>query len=80
MKNEPDLTALTVEELNAKLKTTKTVAGLLLGIIIVQFVIGVYLTIRQGFNIFIVIPITFLPIVVLNFAGIKKLKEEIAKR
>lgn len=80
MKNQPDLTLLTDEALNNKLKTTKLVAGMLLGIIIVQFIIGIYLTVKQGFNVFIVIPITFLPICIINFSSIKKMNEEIARR
>lgn len=80
MKKEPELTSLTIAELEKRAKTTKTATGLLLGILIVQFVIGTYLTIKQGFNVFIIIPIAFLPLVMVNFANLKKIKEEIAKR
>lgn len=80
MKNQPELSTLTIEELHKKAKMAKVATGTLLGIIIVQFIIGIYLTIRQGFSIFTVIPITFLPIVIINFTSIKKIKEEIARR
>jgi hypothetical protein len=80
MKKEPELSTLTIAELEKRAKTTKFATGLLLGILIVQFVIGAYLTIKQGFTVFIIIPIAFLPLVVVNFANLKKIKEEIAKR
>jgi hypothetical protein len=80
MKNQPDLSTLTVEELEKRAKTTKTSTGLLLGIIIVQFILGIFLTFKQGFNVFTVIPLAFLPIVFVNYTSLKKIKEEIANR
>ena len=79
-KTEEDLTKLSIEELTKKLKTTKVTTGALAGVISVQFVVGIFLTIKQGFNMFIVLPFAFLPILIINFTSIKKLKEEIAKR
>lgn len=80
MRNQPDLTTLTLEELEKRAKTTKTATGMLLGIIIVQFVIGIYLTFKQGFNVFTVIPMAFLPMVFVNYASLKKIKAEIESR
>jgi hypothetical protein len=80
MKKEPELSSLSLEDLNKRAKTTKTATGLLLGIIIIQFVVGTFLTVKQGFNVFIVIPLAFLPMVFVNYANLKKINEEIAKR
>ena len=80
MKKEPELSSLTLEELNKRAKTTKFATGLLLGVIILQFIIGLYLTFKQGFNVFTVIPMAFLPMVFVNYANLKKINEEIAKR
>lgn len=80
MKNQTDLTSLTLEELQKRVKIAKTATGLLAGIVFVQFAVGLYLTVKQGFNVFTVIPICFLPLVIVNSAQIKKLNEEIAKR
>ncbi len=80
MRKEPELSTLSIEDLNKRAKTTKTATGLLLGIIILQFAIGTYLTIKQGFNAFTIIPLAFLPMVIVNYANLKKIKEEIAKR
>lgn len=81
MKNqETDLSSLSTEELNKKAKTVKTVMGLLAGVLLVEFAVGLYLTIKQGFSIFMVIPIAFLPILIINYQNIKKINEEIARR
>ena len=81
MKKEPiELSALSTEELAKKAKTTKMVTGLLAGALLIEFAAGLYLTIKDGFSIFIVIPIAFLPILLINYQNIKKLNEEIARR
>lgn len=80
MKNQLDLTTLTKEELEKRAKSTKFVTSILLGSIIIQFAAGVYLTILKGFNVFLIIPVAFLPLIILNFNNLKKIKEEIAKR
>jgi len=80
MRKEPELSTLTVEQLTKRAKTTKLATGLLLGIIILQLAIGAYLTFDKGFNVFTVIPLAFLPMVIVNYANLKKINEEIAKR
>ncbi len=80
MKNQPDLSTLNSEELNKRAKTTKTAAGLLLGIILIQLIAGIFLTIKQGFSVFIIIPFAFLPLMIINLINVKKINEEIAKR
>jgi hypothetical protein len=80
MKNQPDITTLTIEELKKRAKTTQTVNGVLLGMLVIQFASGIYLTFKQGFNVFIVLPIAFLPLVILNYTNLKKIREEIAKK
>lgn len=80
MKNNTDLSQLSLEELHKRAKTSRFATGLLLGVIILQFCIGIYLTIKQGFNVFTIIPMAFLPMVMINYAGLKKINEEITKR
>jgi hypothetical protein len=79
-KTDVDLSALSTEELTKRAKTTKAVTISLAVIILIQFAVGTYLTIQKGFGIFTIIPITFLPMLIINFGNIKKMKEEIAKR
>jgi 1,4-dihydroxy-2-naphthoate octaprenyltransferase len=80
MKKDENLSILSIEELNKKAKTAKLVTGLLAGMLIVQFAVGIYMTTLQGFNVFIVIPLAFLPILILNYTNIRKINEEIASR
>lgn len=80
MKNQPELSTLTTEDLEKRAKATKTAAILLAVIIGIQFLVGLFLTVKQGFNVFIVIPFAFLPLMIINFTNVKKIKEEIAKR
>lgn len=79
MKNE-DFSKLSLEELKKKEKSTRFSAGLLGGIIFVQFLIGIFLTVTNGFSVFTVMPIAFLPILVISFSSLKKIKAEIATR
>lgn len=80
MKNQPDLSTLSVTELQKRVKTTKTATGLLLGLLFIQFAAGIFLSMKQGFNVFLVVPFAFLPLVIVNFNNVKKIKTEIAKR
>ena len=80
MKDQSDLSTLTLTELNKRAKSTKMASGLLIGIIIVQFITGIFLTLKQGFSVFILIPVAFLPMVAVNYFNLKKINEEIAKR
>lgn len=75
-----NLSNLSLEELNKRAKTSKFFTGLLGGILLVQFAVGIYLVTKQGFNVFIVIPVAFLPIFMVNMMGLKKINEEIARR
>lgn len=79
-KPDDNLSALSLEELTKRAKTTKTVTWTLAGIIFIQLLTGIYLTIQQGFNVFIIIPMAFIPLLIANFTSIKKIKEEIARR
>jgi hypothetical protein len=78
--NYNNLSALSLEELNKKAKTAKTVTGLLGGLLFIQFAVGIYLTTQQGFNVFMIVPMAFLPILIVNFTNIKKINDEIARR
>ena len=80
MRKEPELSTLSTEQLEKRAKTTKLATGFLLGVLLVQFGVGIYLTIEQGFNAFVIIPVAFLPLIILNYNHLKKIKEEIARR
>lgn len=80
MKNQPDLSELTNEELNKRAKTAKVVTGMLSGIVLIQFAAGIYLTVQKGFNVFTIIPVAFLPLLAVNYYNVKKINDEVARR
>jgi hypothetical protein len=79
MKEKP-LTELTTEELKTKESQLKKVA-IVMGVFIALMVLsGVYLTIKQGFGVFTVMPIAFLAILIGNISSLRKVQKEIASR
>ncbi|WP_439554645.1 hypothetical protein [Flavobacterium macrobrachii] len=80
MKKQPELSELSIEELEKRAKMTKLSSTMLIVAILFQFLTGVYLTFKNGFNVFIILPMAFLPLIIVNFTNLKKIKEEIAKR
>ncbi|MBC8111494.1 MAG: redox-active disulfide protein 2 [Verrucomicrobia bacterium] len=71
---------MSLEELKNKEKTQRSASGILAGMIIALFVVSIFLFTKQGFSVFTVLPITFLPILLANYSALKKIKEEIAAR
>lgn len=81
MKKQPELSELSLEELEKIAKMNKFSSTMLIVAILFQFLTGVYLTFKNGFNVFfIILPMAFLPLIIVNFTNLKKIKEEIAKR
>ncbi len=76
-----NLTELSAEELLKQQKSIKVVTGMLAGMLILLLVIGIFLTFQKiSFIAFVVIPIALLPIVFLNLATLKKIKQELNLR
>jgi hypothetical protein len=79
MKDET-LTSLSVTELKTKEKSLKIAAGMLGGMMVVMLLAGIYLFQQNGFSVFSLLPIAFLPLLMANIANFKKVRAEIAKR
>lgn len=77
---EQTLSTLTVDELRTREKALKIAVGIMTGAIIIMFLTGVYLTYKQGFSIFTVMPVIFLASLSLNISNLKKVRNEIASR
>jgi hypothetical protein len=77
---ETDLSKLSLEELLKQEKTAKISYAFLLGTIIIQLAAGIFLTIKQGFSVFIILPIAFVPILIVNNTNLKKIRAEINLR
>ncbi len=71
---------MSLDELKAKEKTLKSATSAFIGILIVLVFAVVFLGIRQGFSVFSVLPVAFLPLLLANISGLKKLQEEIKSR
>lgn len=80
MKKQPELSELNIVELNKKLSISTTATWFLGIIILLQFAVGIYLTTQKGFSVFTILPVCFIPVLLVNFASIKKIKGEIANR
>lgn len=79
MKENP-YAKMTLDELNAKAKSLKSMTSIFSSLLLVMTFVGVFLSIRQGFSVFSVLPVAFLPLLVININSIKKIKEEIQSR
>jgi hypothetical protein len=79
MKQVP-LSELSQEELLKKVKTGKIAISALGGLLIVLVAATVYLTYLQGFSVFTVLPVAFLPLFIINVSNLKKIQAEIASR
>lgn len=75
-----ELTELSLAELQKRQKTATTMSWLMGIIILIQLASGIYLTMQQGFNVFIILPLVFIPLLIVNIANVKKIKEEIGLR
>lgn len=79
MKQE-ELSAMSLDDLKKKAKTLKFTAGLLLGMVLTMAVIGIYLYLERGFSATTVLPIAFMPMVIIFLSMHKAVQTEIAKR
>lgn len=75
-----NLKELSTEELEKKYKTTAALTYTLAGMLIVLLVLAVYLSVRDGFNALVVVPIALSTIVITNLRTIKLMKTELAER
>lgn len=67
-----------IETLKKKEKKAQLVCSLLTGIVIVQCLAGVFLTYVNGFSVFTVMPAVFVPIMIMSFVNLRKIREAIA--
>jgi hypothetical protein len=77
---ESDLSKLSLENLEKQHRILKQSTSVLGGLIIIMALAGGYLTFKQGFSIFTVLPIFFLAMIPINLKKIKNIKAEIASR
>ncbi|PDS26255.1 redox-active disulfide protein 2 [Flavobacterium branchiophilum] len=79
MKNQK-LSERNTADLKKYEKSIKTITGILLGMLLVLFMLSLYITFTKGFTALLIIPITLMPIVILNFNTINEIKKELKSR
>lgn len=75
-----NISELKTEYLIKKRKTILTVTGMLAGMLVVLFVMGIFLSIKKGFSALVVVPFGLLPIVILNYNEVSKINKELTSR
>lgn len=64
------------KELLKNEKAVKVIMGMLVGAFAVLLMSVLFVTIKQGFNALMVIPLTILPIIMVNTNSLKEIKKE----
>lgn len=77
---EQDLTKLTINELKAKEKTLKTSSMIILLAMAIMLFIGIFFMIKMKSPVFTILPVAFLPLVIVFSKQLKSIKEELEKR
>lgn len=71
---------LSTEDLEKKHKTTAALTFTLAGMLLVLLGLAVYLSLRDGFNALVVVPLALSTVVMTNLRTIKQMKTELAER
>lgn len=79
MKNEK-FANKTTEELIRDEKTLKVITTIFGGMLFVLFIMGIFLSFKQGFTALSVVPIALLPILIININNWNAIKKEIKSR
>lgn len=77
---EQDLTKLTVEELKSKAKTLRMVSVILLAAMFIMVISGIFFMMKTKSTALTLLPIAFLPLVIIFSSQLKKVQEELKKR
>lgn len=74
------LSEMTEDELQKRQKEM-TVAVILIAItVIIMLISAIFVLIRKGFTVTAILPFAFLPLAIINFMSLKKIKAELASR
>jgi hypothetical protein len=80
MKENTEFAKLDLEGLKKKEKALNISLKVLIGMMIMMVLAGIYLFTKQGFSVFTILPVAFLPILMTNIKNVKKIREMIAER
>lgn len=77
---EQDLSKLTVDELKSKAKKLKTASILILVAMGTMLISGIFFMLKMKSPIFTILPVAFLPLVIVFSTQLKSIKEQLQKR
>jgi len=75
-----DLSKLTIEELKAKAKTLKTASVFMFIAMAIMLISGIFFMIKMSSPVFTILPVAFLPLVLVLSKQLKAVKEELQRR
>lgn len=77
---QKQISEMTTEELNRNLKLMRVAIAVIsasIGVMIVSAVVSYQ---QKGFSVFTILPLMFLPILIMNIANMRKIKTELQSR
>lgn len=80
MKENTEFEKLDLEGLKKKEKALNVSLKVLIVMLILMVLAGIYLAFKQGFSVFTILPVAFLPILMTNIKNLKKIREMITER
>lgn len=80
MKENTEFEKLDLEGLKKKEKALNVSLKVLIVMLILLVLAGIYLAFKQGFSVFTILPVAFLPILMTNIKNLKKIREMIKER
>lgn len=79
MKRE-DLKPIATAILQKKFKTFQMAFAVLLGIVIVMFIVSFFSWQKRGLDATVIMPVFFIPMVLINYLKVRKIKKELDSR
>ena len=80
LKENTEFAKLDLDGLKKKEKALNISLKVLIGMMIMMVLAGIYLFTKQGFSVFTILPVAFLPILMTNIKNVKKIREMITER
>jgi hypothetical protein len=76
-----DYSTMPLEELKKKAAALKVVIGIFMGSIMVMLMAGIFITVKnKSFSAFSVLPLGFLPLLIINMNSLKQINKAIAEK
>ena len=77
---QKQLSEMTDEELKKNMRMMTIAVTVIIVSIIIMFISAVYSYLRKGFTVTAILPFAFMPIAIINFMNLKKIKAELDSR